>query len=342
MATTQFDNLPGLTDAERAYFTSQGKVDPTTGKPAEETPNDTGAAEQDAPDNTARPGAADETGAADAQPDPADADKSDDGDEEVIDVANAEGEPRRKMIAFGAYEKQRKAAKAAKEELSKTQQQIAYLTGLMQQRQSGQPATERATEQPAGAPDYAKEPQKWLEWVNTKLDSLAQREQAQQAKSQEQQQLDQVNTLAYQAEQDFVSGDEPHPDYYDALKFLEKSRRDELKMLGYDPATAQQIIEAQNKDIAIRALQKSENPAEKFYALSKARGFNAPKPKPVETEAQKIARQADNQKSNKSIAKLAGGASTDPLSLENLANMPTRELAKLIKEGKTTDILGIG
>jgi hypothetical protein len=323
--------LAGMSDAERAYFETGGAVDPTTGKPVEETSEKPEEQQPAEPTDTAgEPEQPAEAEKPDAEPD-------EESEDEIVDVANADGETRRKMIAFGAYEKQRKAAKAAKSELEKAQQQLAYLTGLVQSgqitQQQGQQMAQAAQQPATTAPDPQKEPQKWLEWVNTTLAKVHQAETQQQRTAAQQAEIDRLNAAAYHAEQEFVN--EGHADYYDALKFLEKSRRDELKMLGYDASTTQQILDAQNKDIAIRALQGQGNPAERFYALAKARGFKTPKPAaPEKTEAEKVAEQAVKQKTNKSLAGLAGGETKNPLSLESLANTPTSELAKMLKEGK--------
>jgi hypothetical protein len=332
--------MAGMSDAERAYFETGGAVDPTTGKPVEETDAGTDAEQHKQPDagTGGEAESADRSADADAEGQAAEkAEGEEEGEDEIVDVANADGETRRKMIAFGAYEKQRKAAKAAKSELEKAQQQLAYLTGLVQSgqitQQQGQQMAQAAQQPATTAPDPQKEPQKWLEWVNTTLAKVHQAETQQQKTAAQQAEIDRLNAAAYHAEQEFVN--EGHADYYDALKFLEKSRRDELKMLGYDASTAQQILDAQNKDIAIRALQGQGNPAERFYALAKARGFKAPKPAaPEKTEAEKVAEQAVKQKTNKSLAGLAGGETKNPLSLESLANTPTSELAKMLKEGK--------
>jgi hypothetical protein len=334
--------LAGMSDAERAYFETGGAVDPTTGKPVEETDAGTDAEQHKQPDagTGGEAESADRSADADAEGQAAEkAEGEEEGEDETVDVATGtdpDGKPKRKFIAFGAYEKERRQAKAAKEEATQLKQQLAYLTGLVQSgqitQQQGQQMAQAAQQPATTAPDPQKEPQKWLEWVNTTLAKVHQAETQQQRTAAQQAEIDRLNAAAYHAEQEFVN--EGHADYYDALKFLEKSRRDELKMLGYDASTAQQILDAQNKDIAIRALQGQGNPAERFYALAKARGFKAPKPVVEKTEAEKVAEQAVKQKTNKSLAGLAGGETKNPLSLESLANTPTSELAKMLKEGK--------
>lgn len=335
-----------MSPAEKAYIESGGAVHPDTGKAATEESDGTsgtdagsGGGDGAVVEREVQPPEATNT---DGETEGADAEGDEDEITEVADGTNPDGAARRKVIAFGAYDKQRAKAQKLSSELEQTKQQLAYLTGLVQQGRQA-PQTGQQPNQPAQLsttpPDPQKEPQKWLDWVNQTLSKAAEAQQVQQKTTAEQQQIQQLNHAAYEAEQDFIA--QGNADYYDALKHLDKSRRDELKMLGYDAATAQQIIEAQNKDIAIRAFNSNANPAERFYAMSKARGFKAPAPTKTETEAEKVARQAKNQQSDKSIGKLAGGASKSGLSIEDLANLSQDEFNKKFKDGSAQKILGI-
>jgi hypothetical protein len=353
------NTLAGLSPTEKAYFESGGAVDPVSGKAVEETSAE---AEQSQADTATQPGGTEQSAATDgdqaeegaAEESGEETDGDDEEPTEVADGTNPDGAARRKVISFGAYDKQRVKANKLSSELEQTRQQLAYLTGLVQQgRPAGQapqaPAQAAQPQGPVSAPDPQKEPQKWLDWVNNTLTAAQQAQAQQQQQSVQQQHVEQLNAAAYQAEQEFVNGDgaetPAHPDYYDALKFLDAARRSELKLAGYDPQTAQQIIEAQNKDIAVRALNRGDNAASKFYALAKTRGFKAPKPAaevPAKTEAQKVAEQAAKQKTNKSISGLAGSSSNDPFSIETLANTSTADLAKMLKKGELDGVLGIG
>jgi hypothetical protein len=364
------NTLTGLSPAEQAYFTSGGAVDPVSGKAVEETTDES----KEAPAEAGPEGGKDvgETGPGDAESPSDDGGKTegddDETDDDVAEETDADGQPKRQLIEFGKYDRERHRAKKYRTELEQTRQQLAYLTGLVQQgRPAGQapqdgigglndPRRQAVPTQPTAAPDPQKEPQKWLDWVNSTLTAAQQAQAQQQQQTVQQQHAAQLNAAAYEAEQEFVNGDgadtPAHPDYYDALKFLDTARRTELKLAGYDPQTAQQIIDAQNKDIAVRALQRGDNAASKFYALAKTRGFKAPAPANAparnaagqfaKTEAEKVAEQAAKQKTNKSISGLAGSSSKDPLSIETLANTSTADLAKMLKKGELHDVLGIG
>jgi hypothetical protein len=364
--------LAGLSDSEKAYFTSGGQVDPVTGKTAEESNASESRVSDAVPGGTdARPagdspeGGDNQGGDQEGGPE-AEADGESDEGEDVAEETTEDGQPKRKLIEFTKFDSVRHKAKAYKQELEQTRQQLAYLTGLMQQRQGGpqapaQAAQPQGPQQPVTAPDPQKEPQKWLEWVNSTLTAAQQQQAQQQQQAAQTQQVDRLNAAAYQAEQEFVNGDgvdiDPHPDYYDAIKYLDTARRTELKLAGYDPQTAQAIIDAQNKDIAMRALNAGDNAAKRFYTLAKSRGFKAgPAPSTInnalreqgrnaagqftKSPAEKVAEQAKKQATNKSIAGLAG-AGAGELSLESLANTPTDEFAKMFKEGKVQKMLGI-
>jgi hypothetical protein len=361
------NTLAGLSPAEQAYFTSGGAVDPVSGKSVEES--DAGATTPETPSPAGGPEAGGEGNDAATGQDPAPGDQGDtepgEDDDDIAEETDADGQPKRQLIEFGKYDRERHRAKKYRTELEQTRQQLAYLTGLVQQGRSpaGQPgqapqapAQAAQPQGPVSAPDPQKEPQKWLDWVNSTLTAAQQAQAQQQQQTVQQQHAAQLNAAAYEAEQEFVNGDgadtPAHPDYYDALKFLDTARRTELKLAGYDPQTAQQIIDAQNKDIAVRALQRGDNAASKFYALAKTRGFKAPAPANAparnaagqfaKTEAEKVAEQAAKQKTNKSISGLAGSSSKDPLSIETLANTSAADLAKMLKRGELHDVLGIG
>jgi hypothetical protein len=332
-----------MTPSEKAYIESGGAVHPDTGKPAEaDAQQEMKDAETTATEQTEQPDA-NADGEGDKETEAPETEESDDDSEEIVDVANQDGETRRKMIAFGAYDKQRKAAKAAKEQLTQMQQQMAYLQGMLQNvQQPGAKASQTADgpQQPQitdTPPDHVKEPEKWLAWVNQTLAHSAKTVQQQTAQSQQSQQFAQLNDAVLAAEQEFV---ETQPDFYDALKYVQGQRKAELKELGYGAAEIQQIMAAQAQDVALRALNQGKNPAERIYALAKARGYKAAPPPKTETEAQKVIRQAEGQKKATTIANLSGGGPKG-ITVETLANTSQEEFNKMWAKGEAQKILGI-
>jgi hypothetical protein len=273
------------------------------------------------------------------------------GEEEVTEVAdgtNPDAPARRKVIAFSAYEKQRQAKKALAEEATKLREQVAYLSGLSQNAQNTQkPAQQQQTEELSlTPPDKTKEPEKYLAWLETGMARLLKHQQQTAEQSQQSTQFQQINQTVFEHEQAFINGDpaaeiEPHPDFHDAVKFLQDRHKAELKEAGYEPHEIQQIMAARAQSVALKALQAGKSPAERVYSLAKLNGYKRAQPKPVETEAEKIARQAESQKkAGKTISALPGGESKGGLTAETLANMDPAEFLKMWNKGEAKKLMG--
>jgi hypothetical protein len=273
------------------------------------------------------------------------------GEEEVTEVAdgtNPDAPARRKVIAFSAYEKQRQAKKALAEEATKLREQVAYLSGLSQNAQNTQkPAQQQQTEELSlTPPDKTKEPEKYLAWLETGMARLLKHQQQTAEQSQQSTQFQQINQTVFEHEQAFINGDpaaeiEPHPDFHDAVKFLQDRHKAELKEAGYEPHEIQQIMAARAQSVALKALQAGKSPAERVYSLAKLNGYKRAQPKPAETEAEKIARQAESQKkAGKTISALPGGESKGGLTAETLANMDPGAFKKLWDSGEAKALIG--
>jgi hypothetical protein len=337
-----------FTPEERAILdgTSTVKVEETDGGATGGAADGAGA--EDSPENPAP----------EAKPDGADAGKADgdnagddDGDdEEVLDVVNAEGEktPRR-MVHYGALMKERAAKAKAKGEVEQLRQQVAYLSGLSQnvqqpkpQPQTQQPVTQELSETP---PDKTKEPEKYLNWLEAVAQETVRMRRQSVQQTEQQTQFQQINQTVFEHEQAFINGDtsaeiEPHPDFHDAVKFLQDKHKAELKEAGYEPHEVQQIMAARAQSVALKALQKGLSPAERVYSLAKLNGYKKPAP-PKETEAEKITRQATSQaKAGKTISSLPGGESKGGLTAESLANMDPAQFKKLWDSGEAKALMG--
>jgi len=68
------------------------------------------------------------------------------------------------------------------------------------------------------------------------------------------------------------------PDFDDAIKYLAETRKEELKDLGWSDEEAAKVLADEVKWISDKAYADEVNPAERFYALAKRRGFKAPEP----------------------------------------------------------------
>lgn len=125
-------------------------------------------------------------------------------------------------------------------------------------------------------------------------------------------------------------------DFGDAYRFLISSRDAELQAAGYDnPAERQRLIVADEQALVARALQGQASPAERIYALAKARGYQIKAPangngqqrpngngrlQPNVTE--EIARAQAGQNAAMSLSNAGGGTRvTSGLSLDEIANM---------------------
>ena len=336
-----------MTDAEKAYFESGGAVHPETGKPAEESP----AVETETPEVEAEAAAPEEK-----KP----AVEDDEENEEVLEVNDADGKPKRRMIDIRAYDKQRHKAKSVeallateREEKARLAQQMAYLQGMLER---AAPQPQGQTQAPAAPeplsmtpPDKTREPEKYLAWLESAAAKVLEMEQRSKQTTQQSTQFQQLNDAVLTAETQFINGDpesgvEAHPDFYDALKFVQDRRQAELREAGYDANEIQQIMAAQAQDVAIRALRGGKNPAERVYALAKLQGYKRAQAAPAAvqkpSEAEVVARQARNQASAKTIGTLAGGAESG-MSLETLSKLTQSEFNKAWKSGKAQEVMGI-
>jgi hypothetical protein len=274
------------------------------------------------------------------------------GEEEVIEVAdgtNPDGTPRRKVISYSAFRKADARAKKLADELRSTKEQVAYLTGLSQNAQitqkpaPQQPAAQELSETP---PDKTREPEKYLAWLEAVAQETVRMRRQSVQQTEQQTQFQQINQAVAAHEHAFRNGDqaagiEAHPDFDDALKFLQDRHKAELKEAGYEPHEIQQIMVARAQSVALKALQAGKSPAERVYSLAKLNGYKRAQPKPVETEAEKIARQAESQKkAGKTISALPGGESKGGLTAETLANMDPAEFLKMWNKGEAKALMG--
>jgi hypothetical protein len=286
--------------------------------------------------------------------------EEEESDEEVTEVAdgtNPDGTPRRRVIAFSAYDKQRhrankalEKAEAKEQEAAKLREQVAYLSGLAQNAPKPQQQAPQQTEadellSPA-APDKAKHPEKYLAWLEASDQrAVARMEKQARQQSDHATQHQQINQAVYNHEQAFINGDpdagiEPHPDFHDALKFLQDRHTAELKEAGHPPHEIAQIMVARAQSVALKALEAGVSPAQRVYNIAKLHGYKKPGP-PKETEAEKIARQAKSQeKAGKTISALPGGEAKGGLTAETLANTSPEEFLKLWNKGDAKALMG--
>lgn len=328
--------------AEKAYLQG-GEGNPYPEEKAVEAHNDAGSPDSPKPEAG---GDSKPDGVGEGEKHEADSDAGDE-EVEVADGTNPDGPPRRKMIAFGAYDKKRIEANNAKAELAKLREQLAYVQGLAQSQQKPQqPTAEQTVELSDTPPDKTKEPEKYLAWLETAAQEAIRIKRQSAQQTEQSTQFQQINQAVFEHEQAFINGDpaseiEPHPDFHEAVKHLQNAHKAELKAAGYDQNEIQQIMTARAQSVALKALQQGKSPAERVYELAKLAGYKKPAPVVKETEAEKIARQAKNQeKAGKTISSLPGGSSSSGLTHEMLANMSPAEFQKAWASGEAKKVMG--
>lgn len=168
--------------------------------------------------------------------------------------------------------------------------------------------------------------------------------------SQQQQQL--INTAqvvsaiqqrAAAHERDFTA---ETPDYPAAIQHLKNIEHRRLQLAGYtDAAQRENMITGSYLDIAARALQANENPAQKLYEMAGLYGYQ--KPEAAEetngaqapTPQQRLATVANGQRQNRTLSGTRGG-SPSPLTAQRLIEMPESEFAKMLNTPEGMALLG--
>ena len=127
------------------------------------------------------------------------------------------------------------------------------------------------------------------------------------------------------------------PDYWDAYNFLIDTRRNELKAMGYDGPSLEQVIDNEKSMIVQNSMNADQNgqfqgwkqnPAQVVYQLATQRGFRgaaAPQQAPQQSRGQqRVERLAEGVRSATGSAG-SRGAGGSPHSLETLAQMTDAE-----------------
>lgn len=187
--------------------------------------------------------------------------------------------------AYGIAESKRQELHAQLEQQARYNQQLQQqMQMLMQQQQGGQRAQEAAPK----APDPNEDPLGYLTYQNEYLNKTVQTHQKyleQQAKLYQEQQSMSTFVNAYKASANEFSKETP--DFMDAYKFLEQSRINEYMAAGYSEREAAQLLQEDEMAVAAKAFRENANPAQRVYALAKARGYSAPSD---ETKLEKVSK----------------------------------------------------
>ena len=287
--------LGSLDAGEQAYFDNQGD------QPIEETTAPE-AATSEAVDNTAG---------------------------ETTEATTTEEKPT-KTVPLAALHEERNKNREMRQRQQQMEEQIRIgnerlqqLAAAMQQRLQPQP------EIPAFEVDPATNLHTRLQQTEAAL--AQQREtfaQQQQAQAQEAARQAAINELQRDVAQQEAEYSQQTPDYPKALEHLQRAEFQALMALGAPQHEAIAIVQRNFGSMAWELRQRGQSIPERVYALAKARGYN---PQAVTTQQ----RMQTTQRGVAAARSLGnGGAVTNNLSLETLANLPADEFATLVSDDK--------
>ena len=208
-------------------------------------------------------------------------------------------QPDDRKVPYGALREERekrKAAQAENQQLSEKLGRIEALISEMQKRQ--QPAEEQ---KPQG-PQFDDDP---IQYLKARQDA----HDAHQRQMEAQQQF--VGAL-HQREEAFR---QQNPDYDQAVAFAKASRIQELQAMGYP--NAPEIVNREAVALAADLMRQGRNPAEGFYAYSKARGYQTATQPPANQQIDKTAA----REQTRSLGTGGGKPPRGKYTLEQLAAM---------------------
>lgn len=344
MSNVQAVDPHGLTPAELAYMESGGDTDELV-KTGELKPGERPVDEKlpDVPSPPLAPEAQ-----ADAGKPPAT-----DSDDEEPDIDPKTERPKQKgrWVAKKALDEERNERQRLSQQLAEKSEQWARLEERFKVFQEALNTPDEPVEEPE--PDLP-DPEQDIIGFNRGLHTRYERRFARQ-ENELQQLRDQLgqfnqetaagreqNQLLNRYRMDAQTFAQKQPDFVDAYKFLISSRDAELQAAGYnDPLERQRLIVADEQALAQRALEGRASPAERLYALAKARGYQEAKTNGTATPApassapapaapaqpsvtDEIARLQKGQEAAMSLSNV-GGQRTNALSIQDLINMPEGE-----------------
>lgn len=302
----------GLTEAEQAYFDSEGETSFET--EAETT------AEAAAPAETVEK----------------------DGEAEA-EAAEAEGKGERdekgRFVNYGALHAERTKRQQLEQEVGGLKQ----FKAAMEERMRWFEAATQQPQQDDTPPDPNVDVFAALKWTQDKL--LEQQKSAQETREQQERQ-----TQEQQAEQqvwsywqqDAASYTKENPDFGNAAKWLSDYRDKQLTAYSAvdqrfaSPQARNAQIETELKDIVIRGAQAGRSPASIVYEIAKGYGYTTKPPETVDPGKMELPEKLRNvdkaQQGSRTVGQASGGRSGgDEVSIDSLAAMPQNEFNEWMK-----------
>lgn len=238
--------------------------------------------------------------------------------------------------ALHAERERRKEVEGRFEELSRKQAVLEDRWNTLLKTNQPQQTEQAADDTP---PDPNEDVFAALKWTQDQLlasrKAEQERTQAEQARTQETQ-AEQAVWSAW--EQDARSYVTENADFPNAAKWLSDFRDKQLTALSTldkrfaEPASRNQQIEQELKQIVIGAKQQGMSSAEAIYKIAQGYGYTPAAPEPADPNKQhqlpdSLAKVAQAMGASKTIASNPGKGSNDPTSPEAIASMSDREFA---------------
>lgn len=301
----------GLTEAEQAYFESEGE----TSFEAE--------AETTTPPPTP----------------PVEGEKN--TEEAQTEVAETEGKGEKdekgRFVNYGALHAERTKRQQLEQEVGSLKQFKAQMEERWQwvEALNKQPAQEEESPPDPNVDVFAA-----LKWTQDQLNALkTQNQETQQKTEQERQAQQQEQQVWTYWQQDAATYTKENPDFGNAAKWLSDFRDKQLSALStFDqrfasPQQRNAQIEAELKDIVIRAAQSQRSPAQLVYELAKGYGYTKPAEDPGKMELPEKLRNVDKAQQGSRTVGQANGARSggDEVSIDSLAAMPQNEFNEWMK-----------
>lgn len=251
--------------------------------------------------------------------------------EDLTAQAEIEGAGKPKMVPHQTFHAEREEHKKTKAELA----EMREFKAAMEERMRWFEAASQPQKEDDTPPDPNVDVFAALKWTQDQLNALkTQNQETQQKTEQERQAQQQEQQVWTYWQQDAATYTKENPDFGNAAKWLSDFRDKQLAALStFDqrfasPQQRNAQIEAELKDIVIRAAQSKRSPAQLVYELAKGYGYQAKAADAADPAGGLNARidQLDKaQGASRTVGAAPGNAGGDEITAEALANMPEAE-----------------
>lgn len=266
-------------------------------------------------------------------------------EEEAEEETSEEEKGKQRTVNYGAFHRERQrrqeaetGRKSSEERAARAEQRV----GLILERLAKMPAggQQQVAEEDA-IPDVNEDPVGHIVGILKKqakmIDQLSAGSQQQ---TQEQHTTNLVRNLqssATEMEQEFM---EEHDDYNDASAFLQSSRHEELKELGFNLNERRATIAQEALAIAARSMQQGRNPAEVVYNMAKKRGFARKAPTTTVDEGKKKILAVRKGQEQESPLRGRGNSPKSVPTAQALIDMSEADFDKFLQDPKNLEYLG--